>query len=889
MSTQSEDARVSAARAKTDAALNPSTGERVLRWARVVLPVLLISLVGVLLYRELAGLHPRRIRATTASIPDLMLLALAAVGMLSVLSMSLYDWLLCRWLKIRLTATRLLRYSFVANSFNNSVGMSGMTGSGIRYLVLSREGVDARTAATYAGLQVLSGPVGLSVLALAALVLHPELIVNLPIPAVFTWGALAVIGLYLPAYLFLTGRGPVHTRFLASMPPLTLSHRLALIGVSTLEWALAGATLWACLYTVGVELDPTLLLCAFALAASFGVLSMIPGGLGVLDATLLVILTARVGLNEELLAGVLLFRVMYFLVPLLAGIQQGAGLLTLDDEHLLARLGRRVRLHPLMGVLRLPTGMLSQLGVRALAYMTFTSGMVLLFSAAFPTMAQRAVILRHYVPLSAVEGSHLLSVAAGVLLIGLSRGIAARVRTAYDLTQAVLLGGALFSLLKGIAYEQAIFLLLVASLLRARRESFFRQGYALFSLRSALWLGAVVLGLAAYVAVGALVHMHSPDVARLFHFTYRANYQRYTDSLPVIVLTLLAFTGWQWFRMPGLGLQLPAENELEAARAFYQEHGSRPFSHLTFMGDKYLMHAAGGRVLIPFGIIRNRLVALGDPAGDEEVLEQGIREFREFANRYDRVAVFYQVDESGLHRYHDAGFALLKLGEKALVPVTDFTLKGRRNQDLRTALNKGERIGLALDVLEPPFSDADWAELEAVSTAWMADKQGAEKQYSIGPFRRDYLSWSPIATVRQEGRIIAFASLMPSYGHKRELGIDLMRQRPDAPNGTMDYLFVQLMQLAHSQGYEWFNLGMAPLSGVGQDPWARGDERLIRMIYEYGNVFYNYQGLRRYKEKFNPVWRSLYLAYPHERQVRTLLLDLAALVAGGYRRALLKS
>lgn len=886
MSTQSEDTRAM----DDDASLgSPSLGERLLRWARIVLPVLLITLVSVLLYRELSGLHPRRIRATTSSVPSLMLLALAALGMVSVMSMSLYDWLLCHWLKIRLPLGRLLRYSFVANSFNNSVGMSGLTGSGIRYLVLSREGVGGRPAAIYAGLQVLSGPLGLSVLALAALVLHPELIVNLPVPRIFTWGALAIIALYLPVYLFLTGRGPAHARFLSSMPALTWSHRLALVGVSTLEWAMAGATLWACLETVGVQIDPAVLLCAFALAASFGMLSMIPGGLGVLDATLLVTLTARVGLNEQLLAGILLFRVMYFLVPLLAGIQQGAGLLTLDDEHMLARLGRGIRLNPLVGVLRLPTDVLSQLGVRALAYMTFTAGMVLLFSAAFPTVAERAVVLRHYVPMPAVEGSHILSVASGVLLIGLSRGIAARVRTAYDLAQALLLGGALFSLLKGIAYEQAIFLLLVAALLRTRRESFFRQGYALVSTRSLLWLCAVLLGLAVYVALGALVHIHAPAVSRLFHFNYHANYERFAQSLPVIALTLLAFIGWQWFRMPGLGLKLPDEQALEAARDFYEAHGSRPFSHLTFMGDKYLFYATGGRVLIPFATIRNRLVALGDPAGDESAIEQGVREFREFANRYNRVPVFYQVDEGGLHRYHDTGFELLKLGEKALVPVSEFTVKGKRNQDLRTALNKGDRIGMSLDVLEPPFSDADWAELESVSAAWLADKAGAEKQYSIGPFRRDYLSWSPIAAVRQEARIIAFASLMPSYGHKHEMGIDLMRQRPEAPNGTMDYLFVRLLQLAHGEGYEWFNLGMAPLSGVGQDPWARGDERLIRMVYEYGNVFYNYRGLRRYKEKFNPVWRSLYLAYPHERHVRPLLVDLAALVAGGYRRALFKS
>jgi phosphatidylglycerol lysyltransferase len=99
----------------------------------------------------------------------------------------------------------------------------------------------------------------------------------------------------------------------------------------------------------------------------------------------------------------------------------------------------------------------------------------------------------------------------------------------------------------------------------------------------------------------------------------------------------------------------------------------------------------------------------------------------------------------------------------------------------------------------------------------------------------------------------------------------------------MDFLFVKLMQYAQEHGYEYFDLGMAPLSGVGQSSWSRRDERLLRLVYELGTSWYNYKGLRHYKEKFRPQWRSLYLAYPHDRAVHSILLDLAVLVAGGYR------
>ena len=115
-----------------------------------------------------------------------------------------------------------------------------------------------------------------------------------------------------------------------------------------------------------------------------------------------------------------------------------------------------------------------------------------------------------------------------------------------------------------------------------------------------------------------------------------------------------------------------------------------------------------------------------------------------------------------------------------------------------------------------------------------------------------------------------------------------MRQVPEAPTGTMDLLFVQMIQWARGAGYTWFNLGMAPLSGVGKNRYARPDERLARIAYDFGSRLYNYKGLRSFKEKFHPVWQSRFIAYPLYRPLPTLLVDIAALIAGGYRQIFIK-
>lgn len=131
------------------------------------------------------------------------------------------------------------------------------------------------------------------------------------------------------------------------------------------------------------------------------------------------------------------------------------------------------------------------------------------------------------------------------------------------------------------------------------------------------------------------------------------------------------------FAMPRPRLTLPDAAALDEARAFYEAHGGHEFAHLTLLGDKYLFRPDSGDALIAYGAVRNRLVALGDPAGEPAAVEHAVLAFRQFADRYGCVPVFYEVGESNLHLYHDHGFALFKLGEQALVPLADFSLRGR--------------------------------------------------------------------------------------------------------------------------------------------------------------------------------------------------------------------
>lgn len=132
---------------------------------------------------------------------------------------------------------------------------------------------------------------------------------------------------------------------------------------------------------------------------------------------------------------------------------------------------------------------------------------------------------------------------------------------------------------------------------------------------------------------------------------------------------------------------------------------------------------------------------------------------------------------------------------------------------------------------------------------------------------------APVAVFKAgNDKIVAFATIMPSYD-EISISVDLMRfDHGVCPNGTMDVLFVNLFLWSKEQNYKYFNLGMAPLSNVGLSPFAHEQEKFAKFIYKFGNHWYKFSGLRN-------DWKPRYLAYPKFISLPTLLIELTILIS----------
>ena len=110
-----------------------------------------------------------------------------------------------------------------------------------------------------------------------------------------------------------------------------------------------------------------------------------------------------------------------------------------------------------------------------------------------------------------------------------------------------------------------------------------------------------------------------------------------------------------------------------------------------------------------------------------------------------------------------------------------------------------------------------------------------------------------------------------------------MRHSFAAPSGIIDFLFIHLMLWGAQNGFKWFNLGMAPLAGLENRALAPVWLRIGAFVFGYGEHFYNFQGLRKFKDKFDPVWEPKFLVSPGGLALPQIFADIAALNSGGIK------
>lgn len=834
------------------------------------LEIAAIAAVGLLAFIALHALvgevHARDVKAALHTLAPGQILSAIALTALSYFLLTFYDVLALRVVGRPLPYRTAAFASLTSYTLSHNLGFALLTGGSMRYRVYSAAGVppaDILRIITIAGVTFWSGVFAMTGV---ALLLRPTGLdlgfVTLAPAHQRLLGGSILAGLALAPVVLGRARQGL-SLFRWQLPRPTLRQGLAAPLLAACDLAAASAALFVLVPGASIGEFPQFFL-AYAVAMIAALLTHVPGGIGVFEAMMVTTLPGRA--PASLLAALILYRVIYYLLPLLV-----AAIALASNER------RRLKapVAATLGTLQL---LMHAIGPLFLATMVFLGGAVLLVSGALPAISARMHLLRHILPLPFVEASQIAASLVGTGLLLLAPALYRRLDAGFIATRALLLAGAGFSLARGVDYEEALILLGMAAVLQLARPAFYRRTMLTTALFSPASLAAIAGCIAFAVWIGTFAYRHVAYQNDLWwEFAWHGDASRFLRSSFVVVVALLAAS---IVRLFGSARAIPGGDTDMAASAAVLPGASSSDAFLALTGDKRFLRSESGDAFLMYQVQGASWIVMGNPVGPRAQWADLVWRMRELADAAQGRLLLYQLSVDMVPLAIDLGLQLVKYGEEARVPLPEFTLDGPRRKSLRNTEHRVLRDGCSFHLIDRARVPAILAELKPVSDQWLAGKGQSEKAFSVGRFDPGYLGNFDIAVVRDaEGRAIAFANVLAT-ANREELSVDLMRHILPMPNGIMDFLFVQLMQWGRTQGYQWFNLGLAPLSGIEARRLAPVWARIGGLIYRHGDAFYSFEGLRAYKDKFAPQWTPRFIAGPRGIGLARSLIDLQTLVSG---------
>jgi phosphatidylglycerol lysyltransferase len=835
-----------------------------------MLGVALLLLVATLAFAALDHLFTEikwhDVRAAFHAIPPLAIVACVLLTCLSYLALTLYDHLALRIIGSMIGWRTAALASFCSYTLSHNLGLALVTGGSARLRIYGAAGLGPGDVARIIASASFAFWGGVVTLAALAMTLHPAAIALGGFALDPTVQRAIGIGLLSGAILLLAALGPASRPVNLFGWTLTLPSRtqgLAQIGIACIDLAFASAALFVLVPHLSPALYPAFFL-GYALAIIAALISHVPGGIGIFEGVIVATLP-----NVEqpvLIAALIAYRILYYLVPLFVAVI----LITAHESH-----GWRRPVSQMVGG--------AQMLARAIAPTMFAAlvavgGTILLISGSLPAVPGRFRTVAGIMPMPFVEASHLAASMTGAMLILLASGLYRRLDGAFWLTRMLLVAGALFSLSKGLDYEEAIILLSIAALLQWSHAAFYRRTSLTSAILTPGWIATLGVAIGLSIWIGFIAYRHVEYQSDLWW-----QFGRHQDASRFLRAALA--TGVVMVGAAIMALLRPAADRGEDTpctplSAPALDLASRTDAFLALTGDKRFLTSPSGRAFLMYQVQGHSWIVMGDPVGDPAEWGDLLWQMRERADAAQGRLLLYQLSLEALPLAIDLGLSIVKYGEEARIDLNGFTLEGSQARPLRHAVRRTTRDGASFEIIAAADVPALLPELRAVSDDWLAAKGAAEKSFSVGRFGDIYMAKFDCAVVRCQGRIVAFANIWATPDGQ-ELSVDLMRHSGDAPPGVMDFIFTSLLLWGQAQGYRWFTLGLAPLSGLEarrlSPLWVKG----AAFLYRHGDAFYGFGGLRAYKAKFAPIWEPRFIAGPQGISLARAMVDLQRLIGGG--------
>lgn len=631
----------------------------------------------------------------------------------------------------------------------------------------------------------------------------------------------------------------------------SFNHFLAVIGISLLIEVVGIFQIYISLAALGTPISLAVALAGYVLMTIFLILSPFLRGLGAIEVSLTLFLTLFGLSTIQATSGMLLFRLFEFWLPL------GFGMLIF-----LLRPGKiLLRVFP--------------------AALLFILGIVNILSAITPAIPQRVNILINYLPLRAVEVSNFFILVFGIILLINSYFMLRRLKPAWWLAFSISILSLIGHITKGMDFEEAtLAAFAIVTLLLTYKEYIFRSVIIVsrnfFYTIILIVFSTIAFNVAGFYFIEKYHFNHEftlhDSLIALMHtwfFSESDNLHTHTSFAEIFLvwlrvseLGIIALLAYGIFKPKFLNVWNNPDDKYKAMDLVGQ-YGNSSLDYYKTYEDKLLFFPENfSDGFIAYKVYRGAAVVLENPVCNPQKKMDIIREFDRFCSMMNYIYFIYRLPGEDIQMYRDLGMKALPIGQEAIVNLDTFTLEGRDMKSIRNGIRKVEKSGYTTKVYTPPISDGKLQQFKQVSDEWLAANNRKEMSFSQGFFRQPEIKKNTVIAIEnREGKVAGFLSIIPDY-KKGEGTYDLIRRTDDAPNGTMDYMLVNMFEYFKSGNLRYANLGMVPVTGeeFGTPSVIQAINILSRVIRKFSN----FKGLREYKEKFKPEWETRYLAYRND-------------------------
>ncbi|MGK7941638.1 MAG: hypothetical protein AB4062_16105 [Crocosphaera sp.] len=240
-----------------------------------------------------------------------------ALTSLGYVTMTGYDFLGFRYLSQYLNPSKIMLTAFISYALGNTIGFTAFSATAIRYRFYRFWGISSFEIAQliiFTHLTFWVGLLGVSGVVFLVAPFSLPSILNLPFKSAHPIGLgfLSLVSLYFIVSFFRKKPLKIGAK-LIYFPSLKIS--LASICVAAMDWGIASGVLYLLLPLSKTVSFPGFF-CIYILGLTAGLISNVPGGLGVFETVILLSLPATIS-QGDILGGLIAYRTIYYFLPLM--------------------------------------------------------------------------------------------------------------------------------------------------------------------------------------------------------------------------------------------------------------------------------------------------------------------------------------------------------------------------------------------------------------------------------------------------------------------------------------------------------------------------------------------------------------------------------------------